>query len=125
MLLSEVFDHSRVTVLRHSVMVCARAAGLSGDRLEDFVVAVNELMTNAVRHGGGTGSVSVWQADGSVFFEVSDRGAGLSRPPVRPGRPAMDVPGGWGLWLAQELTDSMRVRTGTDGTAVRISTRVA
>ncbi len=125
MLLSEVFDHSRVTALRHSVMSCARAAGLTGDRLEDFVVAANELMTNAVRHGGGTGRVVVWHAEGEIFCVVCDRGAGLTRPPAKPGRPSADIPGGWGLWLAQELTDGMQVRTGTEGTTVRISTSVA
>jgi len=124
-MLSELFDHSRVTLLRHSVMACAGAAGLSGDRLEDFVVAVNELMTNAVRHGGGIGRVTVWRAGDSVVCEISDRGAGLTRPAVSPDRPAVDVPGGWGLWLARELTDAMQVETGTEGTTVRISTRVA
>ena len=84
MFLSEVFDHSRVTALRHSVMACAGAAGLSGDRLEDFVAAVNELMTNAVRHGGGSGLVTLWRADGAVFCEVSDRGAGRTRVRARP-----------------------------------------
>ncbi len=125
LLLSEVFDHSRVSALRHSVMARAAAAGLSGDRLEDFVVAVNELMTNAVRHGGGAGRVAVWRAGDAVFCEVGDRGGGLALQPVPPGRPQMDVPGGWGLWLAQELTDSIRVMAGADGTTVRISTRVA
>jgi anti-sigma regulatory factor (Ser/Thr protein kinase) len=124
MLLSEAFDHSRVTVLRHSVMSCARTAGLSGDRLEDFVVAVNELMTNAVRHGGGSGRVTLWRAADAVVCEVTDRG-GSRRPPERPTRPAADAAGGWGLWLAGELTDEIGVATGPEGTTVRISTVVA
>ncbi len=125
MFLSEVFDHSRVTALRHSVMACAGAAGLSGDRLADFVVAVNELMTNAVRHGGGSGRVTVWRADGAVFCEVSDRGTGQTRPPATPVRPVAGTPGGWGLYLAGALTDTMRVESGAEGTTVRVSTRVA
>ena len=124
MLLSEAFDHSRVTALRHAVASCAGAGGLSGDRLEDFVVAVNELMTNAVRHGGGTGRVTVWRDGRSVVCEVSDRGAGGARAPVRPARPVMDTPGGWGLWLAGELTDGITVDTGSEGTTVRVSSRV-
>jgi serine/threonine-protein kinase RsbW len=125
LLLSEAFDHSRVTALRHSVLACARAAGLSGDRLEDFVVAVNELMTNAVRHGGGDRRVALWRAERAVVCEVSDGGSGLTLPPRRAGRPAVDAPGGWGLYLAEKLTDSMRVDTGAEGTTVRVSTRVA
>jgi serine/threonine-protein kinase RsbW len=123
-LLTASFDHSRVTELRHAVASCARNAGLSGERLEDFVVAVNELLTNAVRHGGGAGRVVLWRAGGSVVCEVADAGAGLAGPvPARPPKPAPDEPGGWGLWLAGELTDTLEIDTGEHGTTVRVSSR--
>jgi len=83
------------------------------------VVAVNELLTNAVRHGGGTGHVTLWHVDGSVVCEVSDHGGGLGD--LRPGRPAPDELGGRGLWLVRALTDSIDIKTGPEGTAVRIS----
>jgi len=113
-------------VLRHAVASRAATAGLSGDRLDDFVVAVNELLTNAVRHGGGAGLITLWQAGGSVVCEVSDAGGGLTGPdPGRAVRPAADQPGGWGLWLAGELTDTFELNTGKDGTTVRVSSRVS
>jgi anti-sigma regulatory factor (Ser/Thr protein kinase) len=85
------------------------------------VVAVNELLTNAVRHGGGTGLVRLWAVDDVVVCEVSDRGDGLEPP--APKRPLPDQPGGWGLWLVRELTDTCEIKSGPDGTAVRISSR--
>lgn len=110
--------------MRHSVASCAGAAGLAGDRLDDFVVAVNELLTNAVRHGGGTGRVAVWADDGDVVCEVSDSGTGLTAARPEPAvRPPADTPGGWGLWLAEELTDTFEVVTGDNGTTVRVSSR--
>jgi len=125
-LLSETFDRSAITALRHSVTSCAGAAGLVGDRLDDFVVAVNELLTNAVRHGGGTGRLVLSVADGEVACEVSDSGLGSAVPrPALPVRPAADQPGGWGLWLAEELTDTFEFRTGQDGTTVRVSSRAS
>jgi len=112
-----------VTALRHAVASAAARAGLTGERLNDFVVAVNELLTNAVRHGGGTGHVALWRCGASVMCEVSDRGAGLDGT-SRPQRPAPDVPGGRGLWLAGELTDELEIKSGEQGTAVRIASRV-
>jgi serine/threonine-protein kinase RsbW len=118
LLLSEDFDHGRVTALRHAVASAAAGCGLAGDRLDDFVVAVNELLTNAVRHGGGTGNVAL--------CEVTDHGSGLPEGrSAHPVRPAGDEPGGWGLWLAGRLTDSFDMTTGSIGTAVRISTRIS
>jgi serine/threonine-protein kinase RsbW len=121
LLLSAGFDRSRVTSLRHAVASSASDAGLSGDRLEDFVVAVNELLTNAVRHGGGTGHVALWRTNGVVVCEVTDSGRGIPASRRRSRRPASDQPGGRGLWLASELTDAMEVDSGSGGTAVRVS----
>ena len=122
-LISEAFDRSRVTALRHAVTARAGAAGLAGDRLDDFVVAVNELLTNAVRHGGGTGHLTLSCTADSVVCEVTDEGPGTVTMPQK--RPAPDQPGGWGLYLVRELTDTFAVKTGPEGTAVRVSTRTS
>jgi serine/threonine-protein kinase RsbW len=114
-----------VTELRHAVASRAADAGLAGERLDDFVAAVNELLTNAVRHGGGTGHVQLWREPTAVVCEVTDRGAGMPAGwTSRTGRPAPDEPGGRGLWLVGELTDAVELKTGDAGTAVRISTNV-
>ncbi|WP_319459484.1 ATP-binding protein [Micromonospora sp. RTP1Z1] len=122
LLISEAFDQAQVTALRHSVTSRAHAAGLDGQRLDDFVLAVNELITNAVRHGGGQGSLRLWRRPGELVCEVTDYGNGISSRRLDDrSRPAPDTAGGWGLWLARELSDTMEVETGEAGTAVRIS----
>jgi len=125
-LLAETFERSQVTRLRHAVASRAAAAGLVGQRLDDFVLAVNELITNAVRHGGGTGQIRLWRGDGTVVCEVSDTGGGFDGAgPPADSRPAPDSPGGWGLRLARRLSDHMEVSTGPGGTTVRISAALA
>lgn len=126
LLIAEAFDQAQVTELRHSVTSCAHAAGLSGQRLDDFVLAVNELITNAVRHGGGQGSLRLWCRTGHLVCEVADHGRGISAQRLdNRSRPAADTAGGWGLWLARELSDAMEVETGAAGTTVRISAALA
>ncbi|MGN9812176.1 ATP-binding protein [Micromonospora sp. BQ11] len=125
-LLAQAFDQAQVTELRHSVTSCAHAAGLGGQRLDDFVLAVNELITNAVRHGGGRGWLRLWRQSGRLLCEVSDLGHGISAHRLNDrSRPAPETAGGWGLWLARELSDTMEVETGTAGTLVRISATVS
>ncbi|MFB9850418.1 ATP-binding protein [Micromonospora andamanensis] len=123
LLIADAFDQAQVTELRHSVAACARTAGLRDERLDDFVLAVNELITNAVRHGGGQGWLRLWEEPGLVLCEVADHGQGISTQDLdNRSRPAPETAGGWGLWLARELTDAMDVDTGPAGTTVRIIT---
>lgn len=120
-LFAREFDRGQVTELRHSVASCAQESGLNGQRLEDFVLAVNELITNAVRHGGGRGRLRMWRDDAGVTCEVSDAGLGMAADQmVNRERPAPGTAGGWGLWLARKLSDEMAVRTGPEGTTVRV-----
>ncbi|MFD6715601.1 ATP-binding protein [Micromonospora chalcea] len=126
LLLATAFGQAQVTELRHSVTSCAQGSGLSGQRLDDFVLAVNELITNAVRHGGGQGWLRLWQRGDELVCEVADHGQGISERRLRDrDRPAPDTAGGWGLWLARELSDTMEVETGDAGTVVRITAALA
>jgi anti-sigma regulatory factor (Ser/Thr protein kinase) len=120
-LLSRVFTRAQITAVRHAVTECAAGSGLSGQRLEDFALAVNELVTNAVRHAGGQGRVRLWRVDDRLCCEVTDHGPGIPVHRVEPRTPppafATD---GRGLWLVNQLCDEVRIATGPAGTTVRI-----
>jgi anti-sigma regulatory factor (Ser/Thr protein kinase) len=96
------------------------AAGLSVDRVDDLVLAVSEVVGNSVRHGGGAGAMGVWRsAEGAVVCDVRDSGH-ITDPLVgrhAPG-PDFDVNG---LWLVNQLCDLVEVRSGGDGTQVRLT----
>ena len=83
---------------------------------------VHEAVTNALRHGGGRGSLQIWVDDGRLTCEVRDEG--WIRDPLA-GRvaPSADGENGRGLWLVQQLSDLTQIRTGPDGTTVRIHLR--
>jgi serine/threonine-protein kinase RsbW len=121
-LLSRAFDAAGIRELRYAVSRCAATAGLAGDLLDDYVLAVNELVTNAVRHGCGAGLLRLWLDEDRLVCEVTDNGDGITRRDADGRRrPAPHVAGGWGLWLARQLSDSMTVVTGGGGTSVRVT----
>jgi serine/threonine-protein kinase RsbW len=124
-LLSRGFDRWLIGSVRHAVAAHAAAAGLRGQRLDDFILAVNEMMTNAVRHAGGAGSLILSCVDGSLSCHVSDAGPGIPLEQVN-GHPvpATLALSGRGLWLARKLCDRVDIETGPGGTRVRLLVEV-
>jgi serine/threonine-protein kinase RsbW len=121
-LLVEEFGVAQITPVRHAVSRVAAAAGLVGQRLEDFVLAVNEIVTNAVRHAGGGGTLRLWRAGRLLVCEVADRGDGIPHERLNGAAlPPSHAISGRGLWLARHLVDDVAVHTGRGGTIVRLS----
>jgi serine/threonine-protein kinase RsbW len=121
-LFAQDFTAAEITEMRHELRRHAEGAGLRGDALDDFVAAVNELVTNAVRHGGGGGSLRLTLDADTVIADVSDRGEGFNgRPPVTAGPPPADIPGGRGILLARRLTDTLLISDGPDGVTVTVT----
>jgi anti-sigma regulatory factor (Ser/Thr protein kinase) len=95
------------------------AAGLPARRVEDLVLAGNEIASNSVRHGGGGGSLRVWQQNGRVLCEVRDRGF-VDDPLAGRVRPNGAQGGGYGLWVANQVCELVQLRTSPGGTTVRL-----
>ncbi len=118
MLLQFDFDRDAITGARHTIATCASGQGLDGLRLEGFVLAVNEIMTNAVRHGGGHGRVRLSRTATGLRCVIGDDGIGEPARFNGHALPPTEATGGHGLWLARRLCDSFDVETGLDGTRV-------
>jgi len=109
--------------LRHLTAAAAERAGLSEARVHDLVLAVHEIATNSVRHGGGRGALRFWVEDDAVICEVRDSGRIAQQPLVGRVRPAIGQTGGWGLWLANQLCDLVQLRELPHGSVVRLHQR--
>jgi serine/threonine-protein kinase RsbW len=116
------FDRDDVTRTRHTLTRLLKAISLDTDRLDALVLAVNEIITNVVRHGGGAGRLRVWRTPGRVWCEVRDFGTGSSAATLNGhSLPPITAAGGRGLWLARELCETFLVDTGAQGTVVRVA----
>src|SRR3954451_22051693 len=104
--------------LRALTESAAAGAGLSEPRIRDLVLAVHEIATNSVRHGGGTGALRIWRDGGTLVCEVRDRGRIAQQPLVGRVRPAVGQTGGYGVWLANQLCDLVQLRELPEGSVV-------
>jgi anti-sigma regulatory factor (Ser/Thr protein kinase) len=120
-LLACAFEFDTLVSVRHQVERQARGVGLSDIRLYKLVVAVNEIITNAVHHGGGSGHLRLWRDSENLHCEVVDQGPGIPGGRVNGhNRPEPGTIGGWGLWLTREICDEVDVVTDSTGTRVHL-----
>ncbi len=104
---------------RWFVTAYGRTVGLSAVQLIDLEIAVTELLTNSIDHGGGVGTFRIWTDSRHLICEVSDTGQ-ITDPLV--GRRTSEDPEehGRGLLLVNQVVDLVRMHTGPGGTTVRI-----
>jgi anti-sigma regulatory factor (Ser/Thr protein kinase) len=118
---SMAFGPSDLATMRAMVLRHARSAGIEA-RAAELVTALNEVATNSIRHGGGSGTLRVWQEDSTVICEIRDKGR-FDKPLADRERPPASTSAARGLWLANQLCDLVQIRTLPEGTAVRLHMR--
>jgi anti-sigma regulatory factor (Ser/Thr protein kinase) len=116
------FDAESLATVRRLVSSRAADAGLGTARTNDLVLAVNEIATNSVRHGGGTGTLRVWVGTRWLVCEIEDRGR-IDDPLVGREEPTPDRPDGRGLWIANHVCELVQVRTFGAQSVVRLHMR--
>jgi anti-sigma regulatory factor (Ser/Thr protein kinase) len=96
----------------------ARHAGL-GERVDDLVLAVNEVLSNSLHHAQEDGRLRIWNEPDGLVCEVSD-GGHIHQPLVGRAEPAMGQIGGHGVWLVNLVCDLVQVRSSEHGSTVRM-----
>jgi anti-sigma regulatory factor (Ser/Thr protein kinase) len=120
-----VFHHGGLAGVRRFVEDGATRAGAPTERLEDLLLAVNEVASNTLVHTGLPGTIHLWRDGDAMEFicDLCDTGwitdvlAGRSGPyPV--------AQRGWGLWMVNQVCDLVEMRSGDWGTNVRLHMRL-
>jgi Histidine kinase-like ATPase domain len=143
-LLDVVFGWADFARLRRQVAAQCAAAGLTGTRLDDFVLAVHEIAANAIVHAGAGGRLILRRAATGLRCLVADtipkgtvscpapRSADMRETAAAVGAVAAEAePGepigadcGRGLWLAATLADELSITSGPDSTIVSLYMRL-
>lgn len=113
------FAFATVTAARRFAVDRGRRLRLSDTRVADLELSAAELAANAVTHGGGAGTLTIWADDGYVICQVQDAGH-LSDPLAGRVPVAPDSIRGRGLLLINQVADLVRIHTGADGTTIRV-----
>lgn len=116
------FGPNELASVRNLVAHHAEAAGLGAMRAAELVVAVNEVATNSIKHGGGRGTLTMWQEATAMICEIGDSGR-FGKALADRERPSESVSAPRGLWLANQLCDLVQIRTMPDGTVIRLHMR--
>jgi anti-sigma regulatory factor (Ser/Thr protein kinase) len=117
---TEAFLGTDIGDVRALVRAAGTVAGVPADELDNLLVAVSEIATNAVVHGSAVGSVTVEHVMAGLVVEISDEGGGLPDGLVVQ-RPAGDAVGGRGLWLARLMCPQIEVSSSPHGVTVRLA----
>ncbi|HOM71902.1 MAG TPA: ATP-binding protein, partial [Armatimonadota bacterium] len=110
-----------VSLARHLIRELAVNNGMTGDRLESYILAVGEATVNAVKHGE-SGVVYSDISDGKIYTGVIDNGPGmdtfvLTRAALQQGfstKPSL----GLGYSFILSGSDYVMLATSKTGTAV-------
>lgn len=115
----DVAGPSDLAGLRHAVGTELARAGVPPWRSHEFVLAVSEMVANAIRHGRPPVRARLWSTPRRVLCTVTDAGAGFDLPlssylfdPAQPGL---------GLHLARQLCDQLNLCWTPAGFTVRLA----
>jgi anti-sigma regulatory factor (Ser/Thr protein kinase) len=118
------FTQADLGAIRHQLASWAHVEGLPSRATEDLVLAVDEIATNSIRHGGGSGRLRMWREDGSLLCEVRDDGEMLD-PLLGRVQPGDEAVCGRGMWIVNQLCDLVQIRSSAAGSQIRLHKHLA
>ena len=89
--------------------------------LDDLIVAVSEVVTNAHRYGHGPVGLRIWAGADRIVVTVVDAGSGPADPfagflPVN-----SEASAGLGLWITHQACSHVRMHRGPNGFTIRLT----
>jgi serine/threonine-protein kinase RsbW len=107
----------------------AKSMNFPAERVEDLKTAVAEACTNAIEHGNKLDAstkvgISLTVDQGRLRIAIQDQGGGIGKRPAVPNIESQvegnTEPGGWGVFLIENLVDEVSFESSPEGTIVNM-----
>jgi anti-sigma regulatory factor (Ser/Thr protein kinase) len=112
-----------LAVLRDFVVRQAGRSGLGAERAADLVLSASEVAANTLRHTSRPGTVIAWHTADEFLCQITDTGQ-ITDPLAGLRPPSEERLGGQGLWVVNKVCDLVELRTGPNGTTIRLHMRL-
>jgi anti-sigma regulatory factor (Ser/Thr protein kinase) len=112
-----------LATLRDFVVRQAGRSGLAAERAADLVLSASEVAANTLRHTSQPGTVIAWHTADEFLCQITDTGE-ITDPLAGLRPPSEERLGGQGLWVVNKVCDLVEMRTGPDGTTIRLHMRL-
>jgi anti-sigma regulatory factor (Ser/Thr protein kinase) len=109
------FELAELPTVRRLVKWEGLLAGMPEMRVDELVLGVNEIATNALVHGRSPATLRIWNEGGELVFEVADSGTGIDDALAGQLGPGASGLGGRGLWLTRMMSDAVEIHSHADG----------
>jgi anti-sigma regulatory factor (Ser/Thr protein kinase) len=116
-------DLTEVVSLRSRVRRAAAGSGCPPDAVDEYLLAVSEVATNALLHGRPPVRIRLWSRPRRLLSTVSDAGVGVRDPfaGYRAVGPQQVAHGGVGLNIARQCCDHLDLEVSSEGFTVRLA----
>jgi serine/threonine-protein kinase RsbW len=114
-LLDVTFDRGTLHVTRNAVRASLPMDELGSVRGHGFLTAINEGLSNVIKHGGGRGRLLLARLDSRLVASVENLRSTITFALPRGEQPSPTAEHGRGLWLVRMLCDAVRIEDGRVG----------
>jgi anti-sigma regulatory factor (Ser/Thr protein kinase) len=94
---------------------------LPPDSVQDLIVAVSEMVTNAHKYGRAPVRMRLWSGADRIVVSISDQGPGPKDPFAGLLPTARNATGGLGLWITYQSCDHVALQRRPDRYTVRLT----
>lgn len=118
------FHEGQLHEIRELTAEFARKCGAPPQARDALLLVASELVVNAVRHGGGRGTIRLWRDAGGMWCQIVDDGPGFADPRQANGQPGPLGRGGRGLWIVRTVAAELSIDTSPAGTRAIVRVRL-